>query len=196
MKQQMAGITALILTLLLTGIPTAQGQQAGADNKFSIVKIGAFKIWCKVVTGSYKKGTITSDFRGGPDGKVKAISARYDLIAPRIQMTVTPTAAPESAQATGGVEGAARDPERNQTVSFSGDTGIYHAGTKATLSRIDLNGNVRLVFRNPKFSESDPLTVRGSSASLTFAEDGQINYTLNNADASGTAVDPPKKQKP
>ena len=191
MKKFQTTAVAAFLALLTAGAVGAEAQQAAAT---FFQKVGSFQVGFATVTGSYKGSAYNFDFRGGPGGKVRATTARYDLTAPRIQMLITPVSSPETAQATGGVAGEARDPDRQQVISFSGDQAVYKAGGKNAPARIDLTGNVRFIFRSPQFSASDPMTIRGSSGYIIFAPDGSVNYGLNNGGASGTAVDAPKKK--
>lgn len=176
------------------GRPHAFAQQTANNSKPR--KVGPFQVTFGLLEGSAKGGVYIWNFTGLSGGKVRAKTGRYDLNAPRITMRITPTSAPESAEATGGVDGEARDPERQQVVTFRGDKATYHAAGKETLARIDFIGNVRFVFRNPQFESSDPLTVNVASGSLVFQRDGQITYGLRNGDATGTPVEPKTVEKP
>jgi hypothetical protein len=172
---------------------SAFAQQAPPKNpgEFQIEKIGAFKVIFKLAQGVYgKDGSIQSTFTGGPGGKVQATTTRYDLNAPRVAMVITRDNAPETAEATGGVTGQARSPERQQAVAFRGDKAVYRAAKGTNAAHIDFTGNVRFVFRSPQFATADPLTLNAESGSLIFSPKGSIAYRLNSGDASGTPVEP------
>ena len=203
-KKQYIGIVlllgiALVGLLRLTPAAAQEAKQQEAKQKagkFSIENIGPFEVTWDEAFGVIKNGNTVTNFSGGPGGKVHAKTARYDIIAPRISMTFTRTSAPETAEATGGVTGEARSPEKQEAISFRGDKATYRAATGGNDARIDFSGNVRFVIRNPQFADTAPLTLSADSGSLTFAADGAITYKLNKGSAGGTPLEPEKKKKP
>jgi hypothetical protein len=135
--------------------------------------------------------------RGGPGQVVNASSARYDMAAPSIDLTYdNKTRLVTAGKATGGVRVVVRDPDRRQVTTLTGDTATYRGASGANPPRIDVNGNVRSVLRDPLFDPNNPLVTTGSSGFVEFLDGGRIRVKLSGAAASGTPIEPASKKKP
>lgn len=195
-KYIVAGCSLLLSLPLIPAVAQQKQNATQKPGRFTLENIGPFQVAWDEATGGVRNGVTSIVFIGGPNGKVRATTARYDLIAPRIAMTFARNSVPATAEATGGVNGEARDPARQQVIAFRSDKATYRTAGGADPSRIDLNGNVRVIFRSLEFSETAPLTLNCESGQLLFQPDGGVDFKLLRGDGSGTLLESPPKKKP
>lgn len=124
--------------------------------------------------------------------KLEVTSSRYDIAAPKIVLNLKRTAA-ATADATGGVRIAVRNPEESQDATLTSDTAQYVGALAGKNPFIYAIGNVRAVTRTPDFDPSNPFVTRTRKATIELLPNGGYRMSFDGFEGEGTPLEKPAK---
>ncbi len=196
-KQRGAAIiSGGIIALTVAGFVAARGlaQSGGA-----LPRIGEFTYRNEggnlevFLEGNTIRGILT-----GP--KLIITSNNYDMAARRIQITARKARATSRynnsrAVATGNVRIVVRQPEARRVNTVTCDSATYNSATAPPVrGRIDFNGNVRWVIRDPGFA--GPAVQTAKSGFIEFLPGNQTRVKLNGGTFTATPIEPASRPRP
>lgn len=194
-----ASLTAVILTCIGTAAIARQAAQTPkqAAKPGRSVTIGRVTV-NNMEQSDWEVGTKASQSKvvlRGPTLNIK--SARYDLAAPRIDLTLTEGVA-RTAQATGGARVDVRNPEAEQSTTLTSETATYTAAAPGRRARINFPAQTHIVTRDPNLESTGPLDVIVASAYVEFLDNDTYSVHTGAGNASATVKDEatqPKSKK-
>ena len=186
---------AVIASGSMLAASAAPGRQAAAQKGATPAQqIGDVSIGGKNVNAAFdqngKKGILDVDLNGHP-GPVVVTSARYDLTAPHVVLKIRNSLV-STGDATGGVDVALRDPDKNQDTTLRCSTAMYTGATPAKPAHLHLTGPVHSTLRNPQLAK--PLETTAASADIDFLPDGTNHIVMTDITSTGTPIEPEPTQ--
>ncbi|MDX1933962.1 MAG: hypothetical protein SFU56_15285 [Capsulimonadales bacterium] len=129
------------------------------------------------------------------DRVVTITSRRYDISARKITLIrdikrglVT------NARANTEVRVVVRDPGRTTTLTCN--TAVYRVAEGDAPTRIDVEGNVRVVQRDATFAADDPFVTTGEKGFVEFLDADTTRIVITKPTLSGTPIEPKAKPAP
>ena len=150
-----------------------------------------------------KDGTLT--FEQNPRKKVtnvlmvgspvRVTSARYDLTAPHITLSLAKNRVQRGTATGGGVIVNLRNPEASQNSTLHCGSAVYTETTAAdgATGHLKLTGGVRSVLHDPQFAT--PLETVSNDADIDLLPDGTNRVRFSGLRATGTPIEPPAPAK-
>ncbi len=136
---------------------------------------------------------VDKGFSAQLDGRpVVVTTARYDLTAPHVALTVRNKLI-QTGNATGGVRVVARNPEQHQLSTLDCTEAQYAGAVGEKPAHLHLIGPVHAVMQDPQLAQ--PLDVNSESGDVFLLADGTNDVILTNGTAKGTPIEPPAKKK-
>jgi outer membrane receptor protein involved in Fe transport len=188
-------VTGLAAALTATGAALAapgvlQGTAAAPTRQIGDVRVGGSKDIVLTAVQNTKRGTLDFDLKGS---RVTITSARYDLSAPHITLSIKNSKA-QTGTAVGGVAVEVRNPEQRQTSTLRCAAADYFAARGQNPARLELKGSVTSILRDPQLAV--PLETRATDGgTVLFLPDGTNSIKLRGTTISGTPIEPTPKKK-
>lgn len=193
-RAALAGTGILFLALIgIAAVPVLS--QTG---KGSLPRIGEFTIYNE--GGNYQASFPVNTIRAILTGPKLSISSKaYDMAARRIEITMRKTATTSRynshAVAKGNVRITVRQPEAQRTHIVTCNSATYTSATAPPVQgRIDFQGNVRWVVRDPGFAGPSVTTVK--SGYIEFLPGNETRVNLSDGNVVATPIEPAARPKP
>lgn len=194
------GLTAVAGTSLAAG-PKSASRQGGAKPAAKSMKaqpplIGDVRIAGEnvvmVAEQNARKGTLDFDLRG--PRLVTVTTARYDLSAPRVTLSVRGGKVQTGTAAGGNVTVEVRSPEEQRTTTLRCSQADYVGARGDQPARLEMRGRVVSVLRDPQLAAPlETTALRGGT--VVFLPDGTNRITLQGTTITGAIPDPPAPKR-